>query len=71
MPIFSITHHTNYQYQRSVAFGEHRMMLRPRDDKDQKVIHVDVAISPNPLPGNVISSTTISQSRDFPNNLTD
>jgi transglutaminase-like putative cysteine protease len=48
MPIFSITHHTNYRYQRSVTFGEHRMMLRPRDDWDQKVIHIDVAISPKP-----------------------
>jgi transglutaminase-like putative cysteine protease len=48
MPIFSITHLTNYRYQRSVAFGEHRMMLRPRDDKDQKVILADVTISPRP-----------------------
>jgi transglutaminase-like putative cysteine protease len=48
MPTFSITHHTNYRYQRCVAFGEHRMMLRPRDDKDQKVIHADVTICPKP-----------------------
>jgi Bacterial transglutaminase-like N-terminal region len=48
MPIFSITHLTSYRYQRSVVFGEHRMMLRPRDDEDQKVIHADLAISPKP-----------------------
>jgi transglutaminase-like putative cysteine protease len=48
MPIFLITHLTSYRYQRSVAFGEHRMMLRPRDDKDQKVIHADVTITPKP-----------------------
>jgi transglutaminase-like putative cysteine protease len=48
MPIFSITHLTDYRYQRCVAFGEHRMMLRPRDDEDQRVIQVDLAISPKP-----------------------
>jgi transglutaminase-like putative cysteine protease len=48
MPTFSITHLTDYRYQRIVAFGEHRMMLRPRDDEDQKVIHTDVTISPEP-----------------------
>jgi transglutaminase-like putative cysteine protease len=48
MPIFSITHLTDYRYQRTVAFGEHRMMLRPRDDEDQKVIQADLTISPKP-----------------------
>jgi transglutaminase-like putative cysteine protease len=48
MPIFSITHLTDYRYQRSVAFGEHRMMLRPRDDEDQRVIQSDLKISPKP-----------------------
>jgi transglutaminase-like putative cysteine protease len=48
MPIFSITHLTDYRYQRFVAFGEHRMMLRPRDDEDQKIIHADLTISPKP-----------------------
>jgi hypothetical protein len=38
MPSFSITHLTDYRYQRFVAFGEHRMMLRPRDDEDQRVV---------------------------------
>jgi len=48
MPIFSITHLTDYRYQRFVAFGEHRMMLRPRDDEDQRVIQADLTISPKP-----------------------
>jgi hypothetical protein len=48
MPIFSITHLTDYRYQRIVAFGEHRMMLRPRDDEDQRVIQADLTISPKP-----------------------
>ena len=33
MPIFVIRHVTTYHYRRPVAFGEHRMMLRPRDDE--------------------------------------
>ena len=40
MPILSIKHVTTYHYKRAVAFGEHRMMLRPRDDDDQKVIEI-------------------------------
>ena len=38
MPILSIKHVTTYRYYRPVAFGKHRMMLRPRDDADQKVL---------------------------------
>jgi Bacterial transglutaminase-like N-terminal region len=38
MPILTINHVTIYHYKRPVSFGEHRMMLRPRDDDDQKVI---------------------------------
>ena len=38
MPILTIRHVTTYHYRQPVAFGEHRMMLRPRDDNDQKVL---------------------------------
>jgi Bacterial transglutaminase-like N-terminal region len=48
MPIFSITHLTGYRYPSFVAFGEHRMTLRPRDDEDQRVIQADLTISPRP-----------------------
>jgi transglutaminase-like putative cysteine protease len=48
MPIFSIRHTTTYQYNQPVAFGEHRMMLRPRDDGDQKVLESDLEITPSP-----------------------
>ena len=33
---------------RPVAFGEHRMMLRPRDDEDQKVLESELEITPGP-----------------------
>ncbi len=48
MPIFSIRHVTTYRYHQPVAFGEHRMMLRPRDDEDQKVLQTELAITPTP-----------------------
>jgi hypothetical protein len=36
MLILSVKHITTYRYQQPVAFGEHRVMLRPRDDNDKK-----------------------------------
>jgi transglutaminase-like putative cysteine protease len=48
MPILSIRHVTTYHYHQPVAFGVHRMMLRPRDDDDQKVIHSEIEITPKP-----------------------
>ena len=48
MPILSIKHVTTYHYKKAVAFGEHRMMLRPRDDDDQRVIEAGLEITPWP-----------------------
>jgi hypothetical protein len=39
MPTLTIKHITTYQYRQPVSFGEHRMMLRPRDGHDQSVIN--------------------------------
>jgi transglutaminase-like putative cysteine protease len=48
MPILTVRHVTSYIYKRPVTFGEHRMMLRPRDDDDQKVLASEIAITPAP-----------------------
>jgi len=48
MPILSVRHVTTYRYHQPVAFGEHRMMLRPRDDDDQRVIEAELEITPSP-----------------------
>ena len=48
MPIFIVRHVTSYIYRRPVTFGEHRMMLRPRDDDDQRVLESEFAITPAP-----------------------
>lgn len=49
MPILDIRHITTYRYHQPVAFGEHRMMLRPRDDDDQRVLQSEIEITPKPL----------------------
>ena len=49
MPILNIKHVTSYHYHQPVAFGEHRMMLLPRDDEDQKVLESEIEITPRPL----------------------
>ena len=46
MPTLSIKHITTYQYRQPVAFGEHRMMLRPRDGYDQSLIDAKLVITP-------------------------
>ena len=48
MPFLTIRHVTTYRYRRPVAFGEHRMMLHPRDSHDQRVVEADLKISPEP-----------------------
>ena len=48
MSFLTIRHVTTYRYRRPVAFGEHRMMLHPRDSRDQRVIRADLKISPEP-----------------------
>ncbi|SDR61686.1 Transglutaminase-like enzyme, putative cysteine protease [Rhizobiales bacterium GAS113] len=49
MPSLTIRHVTTYRYRKPVAFGEHRMMLRPRDSHDQRVIEARIEISPEPV----------------------
>ncbi len=48
MASLTIRHVTTYRYRQPVAFGEHRMMLRPRDSHDQKVIEASLGITPEP-----------------------
>jgi transglutaminase-like putative cysteine protease len=48
MPSLTIRHVTTYHYRRPVAFGEHRLMLRPRDSHTQKVVEANLQISPKP-----------------------
>ena len=67
MPILSIRHVTTYHYHQPVAFGEHRMMLRPRDDDDQKVLESELEITPTPRqsPGRRIAFGNHVATRQF------
>jgi len=49
MPRLRIHHKTEYRYARPVAFGEHRVMLRPRDGHDLRVLDGRLDISPEQL----------------------
>jgi transglutaminase-like putative cysteine protease len=48
MQVFKVSHLTRYRYARPVRFGEHRMMLRPRDDADQQLLAQTLTIAPDP-----------------------
>jgi len=50
MPIqHDIVHTTVYRYARPVSFGEHRVMFRPRDSHDQRVLATDLSVSPESI----------------------
>jgi transglutaminase-like putative cysteine protease len=44
--IISITHVTRYSYDRPVAFGPHRLLVRPRDGHDMRVLEAHLSITP-------------------------
>lgn len=48
MPILSVDHVTTYRYRQPVGFGEHRLLFRPRDSYDQRLIAASLAITPEP-----------------------
>lgn len=48
MPLLTIHHKTEYRYDRPVGFGEHRVMLRPRDGHDLRVLSSALDIEPKP-----------------------
>jgi transglutaminase-like putative cysteine protease len=49
MPLLTIHHKTEYRYAHPVAFGEHRIMLRPRDGHDLRVLSGSLEIVPQPM----------------------
>ena len=48
MPLLTIHHKTEYRYAHPVAFGEHDIMLRPRDSHDLRVLSNALEIVPRP-----------------------
>ena len=46
MTILSVLHRTRYRYANPVRFGDHRMMMRPRDSHDLRLIDTRLTIAP-------------------------
>lgn len=49
MAILYVQHRTCYRYSQPVEFGEHRLMSRPRDSHDLRLIDTTIQIDPAPL----------------------
>jgi transglutaminase-like putative cysteine protease len=46
MKRFSVKHSTTYRYAKPVMFGQHRLMLRPRDSHDLRLVGAALSLSP-------------------------
>lgn len=46
MPTLTVEHSTVYRYTRPVEFGEHRLMFRPRDSHDLRLLNTALTIDP-------------------------
>lgn len=65
---FRIDHRTVYRYARPVAFGPHRLLLRPKEGPDLRVLRARIAAAPSPTLrwsedalGNVVAHATFGQ----------
>lgn len=47
--LHDIVHTTVYRYNQPVSFGEHRVMFRPRDSHDQRVLATSLQVSPEAI----------------------
>jgi transglutaminase-like putative cysteine protease len=48
MAFLTVHHTTVYHYSEPVGLGEHRMMFRPRESHDLRLIHTSLVIKPTP-----------------------
>jgi transglutaminase-like putative cysteine protease len=46
MPILTVDHRTTYRYANAVHFGVHRMMMRPRDSHDLRLLETSLILRP-------------------------
>jgi transglutaminase-like putative cysteine protease len=46
MKLLTVRHATTYRYSAPVTFGQHRLMLRPHDSHDMRLIDAELALSP-------------------------
>src|SRR5712692_3387694 len=69
MTILNVRHTTVYRYRRPVRLGDHRLMLRPRDSHDLRLIRTNLNFSPgasvrwiHDVFGNSIAIATFTES---------
>ncbi len=48
MSILRVTHRTEYHYKQPVELGAHRLMCRPRDSHDLRILDTGITITPQP-----------------------
>src|ERR1700735_5681926 len=48
MRLLTVRHTTAYRYSEPVGFGEHRMMFRPRESHDLRLLESNLEITPKP-----------------------
>jgi transglutaminase-like putative cysteine protease len=48
MSFLTVRHSTVYRYREPVGLGEHRMLFRPRESHDLRLIRTDLVITPHP-----------------------
>ena len=48
MTILRVTHRSEYRYRQAVVLGPHRLMCRPRDNHDLRLLDTELAITPQP-----------------------
>src|SRR3954454_4563188 len=46
MKLLTVRYATTYRYDSAVTFGQHRLMLRPRDSHDLRLVDAELALSP-------------------------
>ena len=46
MKYLTVNHATTYRYAKPVTFGRHRLMLRPRDSHDLRLVDAELSLSP-------------------------
>jgi len=71
MPDIRITHRTEYNYRSPVSLGPHRLMLRPRETRELRLLTFDLTILPgaevtwaHDVAGNAIATASFSAMSD-------
>src|SRR5271166_1658318 len=66
-----IRHRTTYAYRRPVSLGPHRLMLRPRESRDLRLISSEIKVTPagaltwaHDVFGNTVTTVTFSVMSD-------